>query len=419
MVKRSIAYGGLLLAAVYGLNIADRYICSLFMESIKSEYDMSDAMAGFVTGSASAILFAASSIPFGYAADRFNAKRLIVVALLTWSSFSILSGLSRALPSFVIARMGLGFAEAAAGPASQVFVAERYAPRDRGLVLAILSIGAPVGAAFGNFVGGAIAAELGWRSAMVAFGLLGFPLALLLLCNRQDRSGADVGPREAGKGTYAELLRLIATNPMLRHLVAGATVVSLWGWGLIWWTPSFLQRTFGYSLVETGELLGILHLAGGIAGCVAAGLAAMFIRDGSAVTTAKYLLISTVIGTLCSVVAYGADDASLSRLALLPFFAASYFFVAPTAALCLVSVDANLRGRLAAIVLLFSNLASLLVGPLAIGLASDLVAQSGIGAMRSLQVVVLLWTATGAWAAAHFALAMRHSLRAAKHGSVC
>ena len=39
---------------------------------------------------------------------------------------------------------------------------------------------------------------------------------------------------------------------------------ALWGWGLIWWTPTFLMRTYDLNVGEAGAVTGHIHLVGGI-----------------------------------------------------------------------------------------------------------------------------------------------------------
>ncbi len=41
-------------------------------------------------------------------------------------------------------------------------------------------------------------------------------------------------------------------------------VCALWGWGLIWFTPAFLMRTYGLNVGEAGAVTGNIHLVGGI-----------------------------------------------------------------------------------------------------------------------------------------------------------
>src|SRR5260370_39496784 len=52
----------------------------------------------------------------------------------------------------------------------------------------------------------------------------------------------------------------------------GAAVCALWGWGLMFWTPAFLQRTYHMSVGEAGVVTQNMHLWGGGIATVVTGL---------------------------------------------------------------------------------------------------------------------------------------------------
>ena len=43
----------------------------------------------------------------------------------------------------------------------------------------------------------------------------------------------------------------------------GGGVCALWGWGLIYWTPTFLQRAYNLDVGQAGAVTGNIHLVGG------------------------------------------------------------------------------------------------------------------------------------------------------------
>ena len=70
-----------------------------------------------------------------------------------------------------------------------------------------------------------------------------------------------VGPQpRAGFGAaLAYLLRRKATL----HVFLGGGVCALWGWGLMWFAPTFLQRAYHLSVDQAGAVLGPIHLISG------------------------------------------------------------------------------------------------------------------------------------------------------------
>ncbi len=59
---------------------------------------------------------------------------------------------------------------------------------------------------------------------------------------------------------------IIARKPTFWLMAAAASCSSLAGYGLALWTPSVLERSFGFGLIERGQFLASIFLIGGTAG---------------------------------------------------------------------------------------------------------------------------------------------------------
>jgi predicted MFS family arabinose efflux permease len=136
--------------------------------------------------------------------------------------------------------------------------------------MAFFSLGIPIGSALGIFFGGWLATQLSWRSAFIIVGLAGVPTALLvkLLLKEPVRGGLD---NEAGAASepappLGVVMRALAANPSFWLLSFGAASGSILGYGLIFWLPSFFNRSFGLPLTDVGWFYGSIVLVGGVAG---------------------------------------------------------------------------------------------------------------------------------------------------------
>src|SRR3546814_5118563 len=89
---------------------------SILVEPIKREYGLSDTQIGTLTGLAFAVPLSLVIIPIGVLADRVNRIRLVSILMLVWSSLTALTGLAQSFLMLLLARMGLGAAEAGAAP---------------------------------------------------------------------------------------------------------------------------------------------------------------------------------------------------------------------------------------------------------------------------------------------------------------
>lgn len=72
----------------------DRAIIGLVLAPLGREFFLSDGELGFLAGFAYGIFFALAALPFGFAADTFNRRNLMTVALSLWSGATALCGLA-------------------------------------------------------------------------------------------------------------------------------------------------------------------------------------------------------------------------------------------------------------------------------------------------------------------------------------
>src|SRR5207245_2002204 len=135
----------------------------------------------------------------------------------------------------------------------------------------IFALGAPIGAWLGADTAGAVAQAYGWRAAFFALGVPGVLLgALVFLTIREPRRGRLDAVAAVGKASFSESLAFLWRQRAAFHVIMGSGVCSLWGWGLVWFTPTFLLRTYGLNVAQAGSLMGHIHLVGGVAATVVA-----------------------------------------------------------------------------------------------------------------------------------------------------
>ncbi|MFX1671007.1 MFS transporter [Paraburkholderia sp. A2WS-5] len=399
-----------LLTLVYTVNIADRYVVSTLIEPIKHEFKLSDSEVGFMTGTAIALFYVTLSLPLGLLADRVNRKRMISVALVVWSGFTVMCGASSSALTFFLSRLGVGVGEAGCMPCAVSLLADKFAPSMRGTAMSLFSVGAAVGALMGSAGGGWIADHHGWRAVLLVFGCLGVPLAIILMLGfREPRRGVfDKPEREVNRAGLKETLRHIRDCKALFHVITGTTVLTFWGWGLVWWTPSFLARSFQLSVGDAGEILGVIHGAGGGLAMLCTALVLSRPRARSGCSQAKLVALVTALATVPSFVAYASPSLSLTHIMLWVFIPTIYVYIGPSASLAQNLTPAAMRGQVVGIIVFVTNVANLVIAPQAVGFLSDTLATHVANPAESLRYVLVLVSLTGLWAAWHFYLAARH-----------
>ena len=118
----------------------------------------------------------------------------------------------------------------------------------------------------GSAGGGWMEQHHGWRAALLVFGAAGLPLAAVVVLGFREpgRGVFDVRQSPPARAGFRATLEHILRCRSLLHVIAGTTVLTFWGWGLVWWTPSFLVRSFQMTVGGAGEFLGVVHGVGGV-----------------------------------------------------------------------------------------------------------------------------------------------------------
>ena len=398
-----------LLTVVYALNIADRFSISTLIEPIRQDLHLSDARVGFLTGVALGIFYVVVGLPVAALADRFNRRNILAISLLLWSGMTALCGLVQSAGQLMWARFAVGIGEAGGTPPSTSLLADKFAPARRPMALTLFALGACLGAWLGSSVAGTAAERSGWRAAFLVLGVPGIVVALLVRATvREPRRGAlDRYTGNPGVGSFRvygkllETLRYVRTQRSAWHLLWGGSVATLWSWGLMWWTPAFLQRSHHLSVGEAGALLGPMHLLAGTASTLIAGL----LVSGRVAGDPRYVarLLSVVVGVLTvpSVLLYATHSLSSATLLLWIFVPGVYFYIGPILGLLQNVIPAPMRASGCALLLFFANLGNLVVAPQFIGWASDLLRTHSSAGEESLRWALLLLAPTGWWAAWH------------------
>ena len=394
------------LTLVYALSIADRFVMSTLIEPIKAALLLSDSRIAFLTGTSLALFYVTAGIPLAALADRTNRRTMVAIALGAWSFMTACSGIAQNFAQLMLARIGVGIGEAGGTPPSTSLVSDYFPWRRRAFALTVYGIGASLGSMLGSSAG-YVSDAWGWRMAFFVLGVPGIVLAILiaLTVREPQRGRLDESPPPVQAGLL-DTVRFIRHQPALLHAMAGATVFTLWSWGLMWWTPSYLVRSHHMSLGDAGGALSLMHGLGGTSVMLVtlAVLGKLARRDARSVPWFAAAVI--LIATVPSIMAYTATSAAVAIRMLWIFIPLSYAAFGPTFALMQNLVPASMRAQTVAIMLFTANIANLVIAPQVVGFASDSLAPA-YGA-ESLRHALIPLGFTGFWAAWHFLLCARH-----------
>jgi len=395
-----------LLMLAYTLSMCDRMILSILFPDIKVEFGLSDTQLGLLGGISFALFYATMGLPIARLSDQYSRKRIIIASLVIFSIMTALSGMAAGFISLLLFRIGVGIGEAGVNPASHSLIADYFPPKRRGFAMATLMMGGSLGMILG-FVGGGIVAEhYGWRVAMIAVGVPGLLLALLMakLLKEPGRGTFETQAPTPPPPIFTTAVTMWQ-NPAMRHLIAGSVAAGLMSYGLTQWLPTFFMRTHDLSQSQTGMLIaGVFGISGAIGALVAGKL-----FDRLAVRGFQYgmwmLAIVPFFTMPFFIMGLLVDDLTMAIvLFIIPGFAANYA-LGPTLAMVQTLSPVNMRGVSSAIKMLCLNLFGMGLGPLLVGVLSDFL--SPRYGEDALSVALAYFTLVGLWGALHFWLCGR------------
>jgi MFS family permease len=397
-----------LMCLIYSINIADRYVVSTVLEPIRLELKLDDAGVAFLTGIPLALFYVAFGIPISWLADRSNRRNILALALIIWSGFTALCGISRDYLQFLLGRIGVGVGEAGGTPPSTAIVSDCFPANRRPMAMTVLALGAPLGAWLGANMAGAVANAYTWRAAFIALGVPGLLVGMLVyLTVREPPRGRLDAIVDDIKPSVAASLKFLWRQKAAFHVVMGGGVCALWGWGLIYWTPTFLQRAYHLDVGQAGAVTGNIHLVGGSLATVGTAwlLSRPFMADPRRVV---WLLTAGVaLTTIPSWLAYATHSLWVCKLMFCIFIPAIYFYIGPCFGLLNNLSPCHMRNMFIAISLLVANILNLIVAPWVVGALSDWFAASHATDASSLRSALLCLAPTGFWAAWHLWRASR------------
>ena len=402
----------IMMCLVYTLSIADRYVVSTVLDPIRHDLHLSNFGVSVLTGMAFGVFYIILGFPLSWLIDRYNRRKIVAVCLVLWSVMTAVCGLARTSVEFFLARVGVTVGEAGGTPGANSLLSDYFPATRRAMALTVFSLGAPIGAWLGYNVAGAIADQYGWRAVFYALGVPGVIAGLgVWLTVREPRRGCLDSGKEALAPSVQATMRFMWEQRSAVHTMLGTAVCALWGWGLMYWTPTFLQRTYHMTVGQASDVTQNMHLWGGGLATVATG----WLMARSTMVDARrivWLLAAGIgIATVASGVVYYTRDLALCKAMLWIFIPSIYYYIGPGFALLCNLAPCRMRAMFIAMVLFLANLGNLVITPPVIGALNDWFQRYSLSETDALRLAMLCIVPTGLWATAHLFLAARDILK--------
>jgi ACS family tartrate transporter-like MFS transporter len=266
---------------LYVANYLDRTNIAFATLGMKGDLRLSDS----VFGTASGIFFIgyfALQIPGALLVERWSARLLLAITLITWGALTTLTGFVRTPLELYGARFLLGAAEAGFFPGVIVYLSHWFIYRDRGKAVGLFMSAIPIAYILGGPLAGLILGLHwlgipGWRWLFLMEGAPAILLGIVTLFVLPDRPNEArwlrVGQRD---WLGARLAQERQTKPHVEHvtiwqalrhppvllLTVGLFFCYTGGYAFWFWMPTMLQRFTGWSTQRVGVAGAIPFVVG-------------------------------------------------------------------------------------------------------------------------------------------------------------
>lgn len=399
-----VPYGALfLLMTVYAFNMLDRQIVTILVEPMKADLNLADWQIGMISGLAFALFYTLLGIPLARIADRGNRVGMIAAALFVWSGFTALCGLARNFTELLLARIGVGVGEAGCTPAAHSLITD-YVPREqRGWALALYSLGVPVGSLAGLVLGGILLASLGWRAAFLIAGAPGIILAVIVWFALDEPRKRQLANDVAGPPQLPlrQVLTTLRQLPSFWFLSFGTAMGAFGYYGQAAFFGSLYMRTHQGGIADMAASWGVapsvflgvsLGLIVGVVGMVGTLVGGQLADRAGRRGIKGYTLVPRTSLVIAAPLFAGAALANSVALSF-AFLSCAIFVHALNYGSVFASVQtlvpASVRAMAAAVQLFVTNAIGLALGPLFVGVASDLLAPA-MGSEQGLRAAMAL-----------------------------
>lgn len=234
----------------WSLGNLDRYIMNYAVVSITGDLQLDASSTGIIL-SAFFLGYAIMQIPGGWLADKFGAKRVLLMAVIMWSIFTGLTAIAWSLTAMIVIRFLFGIGEGGFQPSSSKIIATIFPKEERGRAMSIMLTSGGIVSLIVPLLAAYLLGTIGWRMMFIIIGAIGAIIAFLYwkyIQLPQDKATTAGTENTTNKVNFKELLK----TPLMWNLIIAYFCIYAVNWGLVSWIPTYLQKNRGLDLMSIG-----------------------------------------------------------------------------------------------------------------------------------------------------------------------
>ena len=199
----------------------DTAIIGFIASDLVQEWGVEKSALGPVM-SAALVGLAVGALTAGPLADRIGRKKVLIMSILVFGGFSLLTAFADTLNQLTALRFLTGLGLGAAMPNAATLMSE-YAPeRRRALLVNLMFVGFPIGSSMGGFISAWLIPHYGWQSVLILGGVMPLALAVVLIFLLPE-SARYLVVKNKSQQQIGTILRRIAPLPEATHFVLRET----------------------------------------------------------------------------------------------------------------------------------------------------------------------------------------------------
>jgi ACS family hexuronate transporter-like MFS transporter len=271
MKKRPIKhlrwYIAILLCLASELNYLDRQTLAVLINTIQEKLNLNNASYGDIN-SWFLLSYGVMYLVSGRVIDIVGTRRGFMIFVSGWSLANMLHVFASTAGQFSFFRFLLGVFEPGSFPGGVRAVSEWFPMRDRAMAVGIFNAGTALGSMFAAPIVSTLAITLGWRSAFIFTGALGFIwVAAWALIYRLPKDHPRISDEERelilsdqkAEGETAKPASMLALlrMPETWGCVAARVLTDPISYFLNFWIPLYFQKERGFDLKQVGMFVWI------------------------------------------------------------------------------------------------------------------------------------------------------------------
>ncbi|WP_424252604.1 MFS transporter [Collimonas pratensis] len=309
------------------ISYLDRAALSVAAPLIAKDFHLDPAHLGVVF---SAFFVGYSLFCFigGYAADRFGARRVLIIAIAFWSIFCSMTAIASGLVSLLIIRVVFGAGEGPLATCTSKIISGWFDRKEQTTAVGFANSGLQIGAALAGPVIGLMAVQWGWRVPFVVIGIVGMLWVIMWSIFSSDRPEGNRWIRNTTRFSATNVSSVgLATaacpgKPLsvyLKSPIILATSLAYFGYAYILyfflsWFPSYLMMERHLSLASM-SIVNVIPWVLGFLGIALGGFTSdlIFKWTGNALKSRKIVIVGgLLVAAVCVALAGIANSVAMA-----------------------------------------------------------------------------------------------------------